>query len=480
MSLRLSGLFFLPTITALALPVIPFSTPVGSNAINEFRDLKTITNSVATEIWHPVNEVDDRRSDNVLPVVSEAVGAASLIGNLTEMVLRMKINCDSNMNAWVNTSAEGKFPPLDDAYIDYVNAIPNLSSALIALGRSWHNDLNRPVYLAIKELQSSVNVFSTTLITTSLIHLNSTIRTIHASAALEDAQKAWSKILNLSADTAPTSTSPTSLTRREIGAKYRVHNATKSTPWDHRTAKMLVKGGPGKYSDTRGGEKEVEEDSEGLAKKKWPCKGRYCWMRDTYAWLTPPSARRFAIESLLPPSPPAKVEVGNPRSSSSSNSLNPHIHQRSIIAVAPIGDSSNDQTSSSISKRQYVWKQEKGKPACATCWVTPPSVRRFFSGNESEEKKSLWSRMYRPNTDNPQVAQRDSIWTQQKGKLFCVTCWITPQGTPRSSSEEISERKKGLWRRIWRLDTMPGPNRNGRLRVNVGREEAREVGADGR
>jgi hypothetical protein len=42
--------------------------------------------------------------------------------------------------------------------LQYVQSIPNLSAALVALGRSWHRELNRPVYEAIDGLQQGVKV----------------------------------------------------------------------------------------------------------------------------------------------------------------------------------------------------------------------------------------------------------------------------------------------------------------------------------
>jgi hypothetical protein len=40
----------------------------------------------------------------------------------------------------------------------YINTIPNLSTALVALGRSWHREMNRPIHDAIQTLQNTITV----------------------------------------------------------------------------------------------------------------------------------------------------------------------------------------------------------------------------------------------------------------------------------------------------------------------------------
>ncbi|KAF2807592.1 uncharacterized protein BDZ99DRAFT_464528 [Mytilinidion resinicola] len=68
--------------------------------------------------------------------------------------------------------------------------------ALIALGRSWHTELNAPIYKAIDALSESLFAYSSDLLERDLLTGNTTLPTLHASGSLSNAQACWSKILN--------------------------------------------------------------------------------------------------------------------------------------------------------------------------------------------------------------------------------------------------------------------------------------------
>ncbi|KAA8626490.1 hypothetical protein PtrSN002B_009705 [Pyrenophora tritici-repentis] len=79
----------------------------------------------------------------------------------------------------------------------YVKSIPDLSTSLITLGRSFHREMNAPVSDAIAGLEQSLTTFQTTLLEDNLISAQAVIRTIRASGSLANAQIAWSRFLNL-------------------------------------------------------------------------------------------------------------------------------------------------------------------------------------------------------------------------------------------------------------------------------------------
>jgi hypothetical protein len=81
--------------------------------------------------------------------------------------------------------------------MDYVQAIPNLSSSLTTLGRSFHHEMNRPVTEAVTGLQQTLTTFQTAMIESDLITAKAVMRTIRASSSLESAGTAWSRSLNL-------------------------------------------------------------------------------------------------------------------------------------------------------------------------------------------------------------------------------------------------------------------------------------------
>ncbi|KAF2495249.1 hypothetical protein BU16DRAFT_618091 [Lophium mytilinum] len=85
---------------------------------------------------------------------------------------------------------------MNDEYLSYIQSIPTLSSALTALGRSWHTELNAPIYKAIDALSQSLFAYSSDLLERDLLTGSTTLPTLHAAGSLSDAQACWSKILN--------------------------------------------------------------------------------------------------------------------------------------------------------------------------------------------------------------------------------------------------------------------------------------------
>ena len=94
-------------------------------------------------------------------------------------------------------SLENVTTDLSTPYVDYVSAMPNLSTSLTSLGRAWHREMNSPVRDAISVLQESMNTLQTTMLQSGLISSSAVLRTIRASSSLESAQQAWSRYLNL-------------------------------------------------------------------------------------------------------------------------------------------------------------------------------------------------------------------------------------------------------------------------------------------
>jgi hypothetical protein len=57
--------------------------------------------------------------------------------------------------------------------------------------------MNKPVWEAIDALQQTISTFSSDMLSAELIHSQAIIRSIRVSSSLEDAQQAWSRLLNL-------------------------------------------------------------------------------------------------------------------------------------------------------------------------------------------------------------------------------------------------------------------------------------------
>ncbi|KAE8838054.1 hypothetical protein PTNB73_03938 [Pyrenophora teres f. teres] len=213
-------------ITGIILAPAAMATP----AVQDLADLKSVINAAASSIGDPNNP--NRGFGFNLLGGSGQMGTADLVNNITNSILRGKFQFDTNKTSWlhlpdpsVNKSTNPiQLTPtlpitgslvhptavptttltlanltidLTQPYMDYVQAIPDLSSSLITLGRSFHREMNAPVSEAIGGLEQSLTTFQTTLLESNLITAQAVIRTIRASGALANAQTAWSRFLNL-------------------------------------------------------------------------------------------------------------------------------------------------------------------------------------------------------------------------------------------------------------------------------------------
>ncbi|KAF2005855.1 hypothetical protein P154DRAFT_286406 [Amniculicola lignicola CBS 123094] len=186
-----------PLNTMIITGVLLVAPIVRADALTDLKDLKTVINSAATTIGTPTNS---SRNWGFLSPATGQLGTADLLQNITSSILKAKYGLDIDPQSWINatnaTHVGSNLTSLDDPYIEYISAIPNLATALVALGRSWHREMNKPIHEGISYLQEAVNQFSTSLLSSNLTHSNSTMRTIRASNSLEDAQVAWTRILN--------------------------------------------------------------------------------------------------------------------------------------------------------------------------------------------------------------------------------------------------------------------------------------------
>ncbi|KAF1945781.1 hypothetical protein EJ02DRAFT_463030 [Clathrospora elynae] len=213
--------------------VILIPTVMATPAVQDLVDLRNVINAAASAIGDP-NNPNRGFGFNMLGNGGQ-MGTADLVNNVTTTILRGKWQLDTNKTGWLlpdnlaNTSIplSDTAPPstptlplssslvlpsvlptststlnnltidLSTPYTDYVSSIPNLSTSLVALGRSYHREMNSPVSTAIDALEQSVTTMQTAMLESGLIDSQAIIRTIRANAALADAQQAWSHSLNL-------------------------------------------------------------------------------------------------------------------------------------------------------------------------------------------------------------------------------------------------------------------------------------------
>ncbi|EDU41227.1 hypothetical protein Ptr902_00730 [Pyrenophora tritici-repentis] len=213
-------------ITGIILAPAAMATP----AVHDLADLQSVIDAAASSIGDPNNP--NRGFGFNLLGGSGQMGTADLVNNITNSILRGKFQFDTNKTTWLDlpspsvnkttnpiqlnptlpitaslaqpTILPTTIPTLEnltinltEPYMAYVKSIPDLSTSLITLGRSFHREMNAPVSDAIAGLEQSLTTFQTTLLEDNLISAQAVIRTIRASGSLANAQIAWSRFLNL-------------------------------------------------------------------------------------------------------------------------------------------------------------------------------------------------------------------------------------------------------------------------------------------
>ncbi|KAL5120950.1 hypothetical protein ACEQ8H_001138 [Pleosporales sp. CAS-2024a] len=225
--------------------IVLVPTALATPAVQDLADLKTVINAAASRIGDGNNP---NRGWGISIGNGGGTGTADLVNNITNTVLRMKFQVDTNKTAWLLPNVTGgglpssglnstmPAPPiltspspvplvpsvpslpltssiampsaiptslvnattdLSTPYIDYVSAIPNLASSLTTLGRAYHREMNAPVNEAIEGLQQSLTTLQTTMLQSNLIGSQAVLRTIRASSSLENSKVAWGRFLNL-------------------------------------------------------------------------------------------------------------------------------------------------------------------------------------------------------------------------------------------------------------------------------------------
>ncbi|KAF2853969.1 hypothetical protein T440DRAFT_487246 [Plenodomus tracheiphilus IPT5] len=219
--------------TMLFTGIILAPAALATPALQDLLDLRSVINMAANTIGDTNNP---NRGWGFNLGGGGQMGTADLVNNVTTTILRSKWQLDTNKTMWLlpTNLTNGTDPNLDTAppaltptlpltaslvlpstlpnstptlenittdlstpYIDYVSAIPSLSTSLISLGRAYHREMNAPIYQAIAGLQQSLSALQSAMLTNDLIRPNAVIRTLRASSSLEDAQQAWSRFLNL-------------------------------------------------------------------------------------------------------------------------------------------------------------------------------------------------------------------------------------------------------------------------------------------
>jgi hypothetical protein len=267
---KICSLLYTMLVTGIILIPTAIATPA---AVQDFADMRSVITAAASSIGDENNP--NRGFGFNLFGGSGQMGTADLVNNITNTILRGKFQLDTNrvrvftstpsnlfistdmyqqQTSWLlpsnlaNTTINGTVPTpptlatptlpltaslalptniptttptldnltvdLTSPYMEYVQAIPNLSNSLIALGRAFHREMNAPVNEAVAGLQQTLTTFQTALLESGFIRSQAVIPTIRASSSLETAATAWSRFLNLpgggGSDDDAGSTSPSS------------------------------------------------------------------------------------------------------------------------------------------------------------------------------------------------------------------------------------------------------------------------------
>ncbi|KAF2134643.1 hypothetical protein P153DRAFT_402409 [Dothidotthia symphoricarpi CBS 119687] len=219
----------LTTMLATGIILAPLALAT-SPAFQDLADLRTVINAAAAQIGDANNP---NRGFGFGFGASGQMDTADLVNNITTSILRGKFQLDTNQTSWLlpppttppSTNITTPPPPtlpltssiplpttlptslptlntntttdLSPPYTDYISSLPNLSASLTTLGRAWHREMNSPVRDAIASLQQGISTLQVAMLQSELLGTAAVLRTIRASAALESAQEAWGRSLNL-------------------------------------------------------------------------------------------------------------------------------------------------------------------------------------------------------------------------------------------------------------------------------------------
>ncbi|KAF2147260.1 uncharacterized protein K452DRAFT_293717 [Aplosporella prunicola CBS 121167] len=164
----------------------PYAVDLPKDASSQWRILKTTIEDASSSIK------GKSHLNSTLRLFANT-GTANLLYNITHTINSSWGIAASDKPAFIN----GSSLPMDNKYNDYLKPVPDLVSALVALGSTWHLELNYPVYWGIEELARQVQGYGSALTRAGIISENATIRTIKMGSELVRAEKAWSKPGNL-------------------------------------------------------------------------------------------------------------------------------------------------------------------------------------------------------------------------------------------------------------------------------------------
>ncbi|KAK3696634.1 hypothetical protein LTR37_017815 [Vermiconidia calcicola] len=127
------------------------------------------------------------------------MNTSSLVQNLTWQVGASKANLPMINSTEASISpdqADDPIRPLDSDYLEYIGSVGTLSEALVRRGRIFHQEMNLPVYDALRGFAMGVQAYGMQLRDAFMISEDAYIRTFTAGSYIVDAQSVWANKAN--------------------------------------------------------------------------------------------------------------------------------------------------------------------------------------------------------------------------------------------------------------------------------------------
>ncbi|KAK3710933.1 hypothetical protein LTR37_009954 [Vermiconidia calcicola] len=168
----------------LAIPTI-FAT-VNATPADDMENLEASCESAANVLNASLNN-------------TMGMNTSSLIQKLTWQVGASKANLgiiNSTKPSILPDQADDTTRPLESDYLEYIGSVGTLSEALVRRGRIFHQEMNLPVYDALRGFAMGVQAYGLQLREAYMISEDAYVRTFTAGSYIVDAQSVWANKAN--------------------------------------------------------------------------------------------------------------------------------------------------------------------------------------------------------------------------------------------------------------------------------------------
>ncbi|KAJ9664814.1 hypothetical protein H2201_005035 [Coniosporium apollinis] len=162
------------------------TTALASDGITDLQTMTAFLTDAALQIWS--TQITNGTAAYNGPVTP----TMDLIANISAQVNASKASLEADQNAFTN----GQTGAVETTYLSYIDTIPTFAQAIESQGRTWHDEMNAPVFANLQSLGAAIQAYGSSLRRVQLISQTSMIRTIRAVSAVSNAQRSWGRPFN--------------------------------------------------------------------------------------------------------------------------------------------------------------------------------------------------------------------------------------------------------------------------------------------